>query len=66
MDPASAFSLACGVIQLIDIACKVGVGAKELYQKGSTMQNKEVEGRVAELRGLQNLVKSKRMLPQFG
>lgn len=65
MDPASAFSLACGVVQLVDIACKVGMGAKDLYQNGSIARNQEVEEQVSKLRGLQNLVKSKRVLPQF-
>lgn len=64
MDPASAFSLACGVIQLVDLACKVGIGAKELYQKGSIVRNQELEEQVSTLRGLQNLVNLKRVLPQ--
>lgn len=34
MDPLSAFSLACGVIQVVDFGCKVVSRANEILQTG--------------------------------
>ena len=58
MDPASAFSLACGVLQVIQIACQLTAGAYKLYHNGSLDGNKKIEEQTSKLQGLQSLVKA--------
>lgn len=43
MDPLSAFSLACGVIQVIDFSRKVVVKCRQLYRNGASSENEETE-----------------------
>ena len=63
MDPASAFNLACGIAQLTDIGCRLAIGAKELYHKGSLGWLAEIEEQKSKLRDLQSLIKSSRSGP---
>ena len=43
MDPLTAFSLACGVIQVVDFSIKALSKCKEIYQEGSLSDCKELE-----------------------
>jgi hypothetical protein len=43
MDPVSAFSLACGVIQVVDFSTRVIASFRELYKNGSLAGNEEIE-----------------------
>ena len=43
MDPLTAFSLACGVIQVVDFSTKVVVKCREIYKDGASSENKEIE-----------------------
>lgn len=52
MDPLSAFSLTCGVIQVIDFSTKVAKKCHELYRDGASSDNKEIEDMARYLTGL--------------
>jgi len=43
MDPLTAFSLACGVIQVIDFSTKVLSQCREIYKNGSLSENESIE-----------------------
>ena len=43
MDPLTALSLACNVIQVIDFSAKIVTNCKELYENGASAKNKEIE-----------------------
>ena len=43
MDPYAAFSLVCGIIQLVDFSTKVVNKCHELYRDGVSSENKEAE-----------------------
>ena len=43
MDPLTALSLACNVIQVIDFSAKIVTKCKELYIDGASAKNKEIE-----------------------
>lgn len=43
MDPFAAFSLACGIIQVIDFSTKVLKKCHELYRDGVSSENREIE-----------------------
>ena len=43
MDPVSAFSLTCGVIQIVDFSTKAVSSCRRLYKAGSLSENAEVE-----------------------
>ena len=43
MDPVSAFSLACSVIQVVDFSTRVIASFQELYKNGSLAGNEEIE-----------------------
>ncbi len=43
MDPLTAFSLACGVIQVIDFSAKVLSQCREIYKNGSLSKNESIE-----------------------
>ena len=43
MDPSAAFSLVCGIIQVIDFSTKVVKKCHELYREGVLSENKEAE-----------------------
>ena len=44
MDPVSAFSLACGVIQVVDFSLKITSTCRKLYKKGSFSDNDVIQG----------------------
>lgn len=43
MDPLTAFSLTCGVIQVVDFSSKIVVKCRQIYKDGATSENKETE-----------------------
>lgn len=43
MEPIAAFSLACGVIQVIDFSTKVLSQFREIYKNGSLSENETIE-----------------------
>ena len=43
MDPTAAFSLVCGIIQVIDFSSKVAKKCHELYRDGVSSEHKEAE-----------------------
>ena len=59
MDPVSAFSLACGVVQMIDFSCKLLSKTKELYEKGQTNQHQEIEDQISQLCKLRSILESR-------
>ena len=52
MDPLTAFSLACGVIQVVDFSTKIVVRCRQIYKEGATSKNKEIESMAEHLTGL--------------
>ena len=53
MDPLSAFSLACGIIQVVDFSTKVISQSREIYKRGSLAENDDLEYLITHLNGLQ-------------
>jgi len=43
MDPLTAFSLACGILQVLDFSAKLLSQCREIYKKGSFSENDEIE-----------------------
>lgn len=61
MDPFAAFSLVCGIIQVIDFSTKVVKKCHELYRDGVSSEDQEIEGMARYLTDLgQNLDLSNR------
>ena len=52
MDPLTAFSLTCGVIQVVDFSTKIVVKCRQIYKDGATSENKEIESMAAHLADL--------------
>ena len=52
MDPLSAFSLACGIIQVVDFSIKAGAKLHELYSDGAISENREVQEMASHLNSL--------------
>ena len=52
MDPLTAFSLTCGVIQVVDFSTKIVVRCRQLYKDGVTSENKEIESMAKHLTAL--------------
>ena len=52
MDPTAAFSLACGIIQVVDFSAKVVKKCHELYREGVSSENKEAEEMASNLTDL--------------
>lgn len=52
MDPLTAFSLACGVIQVVDFSTKVVVKCREIYKTGASSENQEIESMAKNLTDL--------------
>ena len=42
MDPLTAFSLACGVIQVVDFIGKILLTFKEIHKKGESAENQDL------------------------
>ena len=53
MDPLTAFSLACGVIQVVDFGCRALSMCKEMYEQGELSEYKELEGTTKHLANAQ-------------
>lgn len=49
MDPLTAFSLACGVIQVIDFSTKTLMKCKEIYKEGSLSDHRNLEDSIKHL-----------------
>ena len=49
MDPLTAFSLACGVIQVVDFSTKTLMKCKEIYKDGSLSEYQELEDSASDL-----------------
>jgi hypothetical protein len=43
MDPITAFSVACGVIQVVDFGLQAAKKGREIYRDGSLSQNQHIE-----------------------
>ena len=52
MDPLTAFSLTCGVIQVVDFSAKIVGKCRELYKDGASSENKEIESMARHLTDL--------------
>lgn len=52
MDPLTAFSLACNVIQVVDFSTKIVVTCRELYKDGASSKNQEIESMTKHLTDL--------------
>ncbi len=52
MDPLTAFSLACGVFQVVDFSTKIVSKCREMYKHGVSSENKEIESMAKHLRDL--------------
>lgn len=65
MDAASAFALACGVVQFVDFSLKVVVTMKELHDSGFVEQYKDLEGQVSKLSNLRSTINARRPSPQL-
>ena len=52
MDPLTAFSLTCGVIQVVDFSTKVVVKCRQIYKYGATFENEEIESMAGHLTAL--------------
>ena len=70
MDPLTAFSLACGVIQVVDYSTRVVSACREIYKDGVSSENNELEelaGHMKSLRStLTTLNQSGESKPLFG
>lgn len=53
MDPVTAFSLACGVIQVVDVSLRTLHKSKELWENGSLGSHDDLEDVTKLLTGLQ-------------
>ena len=54
MDPLTAFSLACGVIQVVDFSTKLVSRCREIYKNGLSSENSELEDLAVYLKGLRS------------
>ena len=52
MDPVTAFSLTCGVIQVVEFSTKVVVKCRQIYNDGARSENKEIESMAEHLTDL--------------
>ena len=62
MDPLTAFSLACGVIQVVDFSTKALMKCKEIYDYGSLSEYQDIENLTENLTNLPNDL----ILPSIG
>ena len=53
MDPVTAFSIACGVIQIVDFSTKVVSKCREVYKHGTTSEHAELRAMAEHLISLQ-------------
>lgn len=57
LDPVSALSLACNIIQIVDFSIKAAAKFRELCKDGVSSENHELEDMAARLKGFQaNLI----------
>ena len=62
MDPLSAFSLACGVLQVVDFSCKLISTINDFYKKGSLGENDDLERQSSHLTALRSAMNSDRAI----
>lgn len=60
MDPASAFALACGVIQVVQASFGLLSVAKQLYRKGSIDSVEQLKGQISHFQTLLSSMNTKR------
>ncbi|KAK7917774.1 hypothetical protein PG985_011382 [Apiospora marii] len=58
MDPISAFSLACNILQIVDTSAKILVKAAECYNDGATAETSQLSGNVRLLESLSSELKA--------
>ncbi len=66
MDPITAFSLARGVIQVVDFSTKVVVKCRGIYKDGALSENREIESMTKHLTDLFTELKSASAVPNPG
>ena len=66
MDPLTAFSLTCGVIQVVDFSTKIVVRCRQIYKDGATSENKEIESMAEHLTDLATYLKLPSILQNPG
>ena len=66
MDPLTAFSLACNVIQVVDFSMKVVVKCREIYKDGTSSGHKEIESMAKHLTDLFTDLDSASAVPNPG
>lgn len=66
MDPLTAFSLTCGVIQVVDFSTKIVVRCRQIYKDGATSENKEIESMAEHLTDLATNLKLPSILQNPG
>ncbi|KAL8829623.1 MAG: hypothetical protein Q9191_001916, partial [Dirinaria sp. TL-2023a] len=54
MDPITAFSIACGIIQILDFSTKVVSKCREIYKDGSTSEHAQLRAMAEHLTSLQS------------
>lgn len=61
MDPATAFQLACGAIQLVDLGLKATRTCREIHKNGSslTTKNEQIEHEARQLKKILSELSSK-------
>lgn len=60
MDPASAFALACGVVQVVQASFGLLSLAKQLYRKGSVESVEQLKSRVSHFQNLLSTMNAER------
>ena len=58
MDPVTAFSLACGILQIVDFSAKVVSACRAIYRNGSLSEHAQLEERASHLKNLHHDLKS--------
>ena len=66
MDPLTAFSLTCGVIQVVDFSTKIVVRCRQIYKDGATSENKEIESMAEHLTDLATDLKLPSVIQNLG
>lgn len=66
MDPLAAFSLACGVIQVVDFCTNILAKSRQLYIDGASSENMEIESMATQLTGLSTKLKIASIVPSPG
>ena len=52
MDPLTAFSLTCGVIQVVDFSARIVVKCRQIYKDGATSEHTQMKSMAEHLKAL--------------